>query len=108
MNIGVIGLAFSHPYTYTQILHRMGHAVTAVWDDDPARLAEFAAKYGAMPVDAPEAVLGSAIDGVIITGRLPERVDHALACIERGVPTYLGKPMVATDGDLRQIGRAHV
>jgi predicted dehydrogenase len=103
MNVGVIGLAFSHPYTYTQILNRVGHAVTAVWDDDPARLADFSAKYGATPVESPEAVLRSPIDGVIVTGRLPERVDHALSCIEYGMPTYLGKPMVAAGGDLTRI-----
>jgi predicted dehydrogenase len=103
MNIAVIGLAFSHPYTYTEILQRLGHRVGVVWDDDPARLREFSAKYGATPVDAPEAALRSAIDGVIVTGRLPERVEHALACIERGVPTYLGKPMVAAEDDLRRV-----
>jgi predicted dehydrogenase len=103
MNVAVIGLAFSHPYTYTQILHRMGHTVTAVWDDDPGRLAEFCARFGATAIDKPEGALGAGVDGVIVTGRLPERVDHALAYIEGRVPTYLGKPMVATAADLRRV-----
>jgi predicted dehydrogenase len=103
MKIAVVGLAFSHPYTYTQILQRMGHTVTTVWDDDPTRLAEFAATSGAVPLETPGAAAESAVDGVIVTGRLPERIDHALACIERGVPTYLGKPMVAAAADLRRV-----
>ena len=53
MKIAVVGLAFSHPYSYTQILGRMGHTVSHVWDDDPARLAEFATRFGATPVSSP-------------------------------------------------------
>lgn len=106
MKVAVIGLAFSHPYTYTQILHRMGHHVSHVWDDDPTRLEEFAARYGAEPLPSLDAVPTRAIDGVIVTGRLPERVDHALAWLDRGLPVYLGKPMVARPEHLQRLGEA--
>ncbi len=106
MKIAVVGLAFSHPYSYTQILGRMGHTVSHVWDDDPVRLAEFATRFGATPVSSPEAVPSSGIDGVIVTGRLPERIDHALVFVDRGTPVYLGKPMVADAAQLNRLGEA--
>ena len=105
MKIAVVGLAFSHPYSYTQILGRMGHAVSHVWDDDPSRLAEFATRFGAAPVSSPDAV-PAGVDGVIVTGRLPERIDHALVFIDRGTPVYLGKPMVATADQLSRVVEA--
>jgi predicted dehydrogenase len=106
MTFAVIGLAFSHPYTYTQVLHRMGHRVAHAWDDDATRLAEFAARHGAAPLPAPDAIPARGIDGVIVTGRLPERIDHAVALMERGVPVYLGKPMVARPEQLQRLGEA--
>lgn len=102
MNIAVVGLAFTHPYTYTEILHRMGHRVTHVWDDMPARLDEFVAKYGATPVATPEAIPTDQVDGVIATGRIPERVDHAILFLERGLPVYSSKPMATS---LEQLDR---
>ncbi len=30
MRFAVVGLAYSHPYTYTQILQRTGHTITHV------------------------------------------------------------------------------
>jgi predicted dehydrogenase len=105
VKIAVVGLAFSHPYSYTQILRRMGHTVSHAWDDDPARLTEFAARFGAAAVPSPGDV-PSGVDGVIITGRLPERIEHALWFIERGLPVYLGKPMVADAAQLKRIGEA--
>ncbi|MGH2362729.1 MAG: Gfo/Idh/MocA family protein [bacterium] len=101
----MVGLAFSHPYSYTQILGRMGHTVSHVWDDDPSRLTEFATRFGAAPVSSPDAV-PAGVDGVIVTGRLPERIDHALVFIDRGTPVYLGKPMVANAAQLSRVVEA--
>jgi predicted dehydrogenase len=102
MKIAVVGLAFSHPYSYTQILGRMGHTVSHVWDDDPARLTEFTVRFGATPVSSPEAVPGG-VNGVIVTGRLPERIEHALIFVDRGTPVYLGKPMAANAAQLNRL-----
>lgn len=102
MNFGVIGLAFTHPYAYTRILGQMGHHVTHVWDDVPARLSEFAAEYGGAPVSTPEAI-PEGIDGVLTTGRFPERVDHAIAYLERGIPVYSSKPMATSVEQLRRL-----
>jgi predicted dehydrogenase len=106
MKIAVVGLAFSHPYAYSQILRRMGHHVSHVWDDDPTRLAGFAAQFGAVPIAGPEAVPAGGVDGIIVTGRLPERIEHALLFIDRGTPVYLGKPMVANALQLSRLGAA--
>ena len=105
MNIAVVGLAFSHPYSYTQILRRMGHTVSHVWDDNPARLTEFAARFGAAAVPSVDDV-PSGVDGVIVTGRLPERIEHARLFLDRGTPVYLGKPMVATAAQMSRLADA--
>lgn len=96
MNIAVVGLAFSHPYSYTQILQRMGHHVTHVWDDMPERLAEYAARFGVAPVASISDIPVAELDGVIVTGRLPERVDHAIHFLEHGLPVYASKPMATS------------
>jgi predicted dehydrogenase len=99
-------LAYSHPYTYRQILEREGHQSVAVWDADPAARAAFGELSGATPVAAIEEISVDAIDGAILTGRLPERIDHALYFLERGVPVYTGKPMAATTADLDRLAAA--
>ena len=96
MKIAVVGLAFTHPYSYTQILQRMGHHVTHVWDDVPERLAEFVERYSAAPVASLVDFPLNDLDGVIVTGRLPERVDHAIYFLERGKPVYSSKPMATS------------
>ncbi len=92
MKFAVVGLAYSHPYTYTQILQRLGHTVTGVWDDVPERLKEFSEKFRVPAVPDPTAISAAELDGVVCTSRLPERIDQAVMFLERGVPTYTSKP----------------
>jgi predicted dehydrogenase len=106
MKIAVVGLAYSHPYTYTQILQRTGHTVTHVWDDVPERLKEFAEKFGVAPVSSPEEIPFGAVDGVIATSRLPERIDHAVMFLEKGIPAYTSKPAAVTLEQLQRITSA--
>lgn len=102
MNIAVVGLAFTHPYSYTKILHQLGHRVTHVWDDTPTRLAEFAERFGVTPVNAIEEIPIEGLDGVLATSSFPNRVDHAVYFLERGLPVYMSKPMMTS---LEHIGR---
>lgn len=106
MRIAYVGLAHSHPYAYRQILEREGHQSVAVWDDDPAAAAGFGELSGARPVATVEEIPVDAIDGAILAGRLPERIDHALYFLERGVPIYTGKPMAVTTADLERLTAA--
>jgi predicted dehydrogenase len=103
MRIAVVGLAYSHPYTYTQILQRTGHTITHAWDDVPERLKEFSEKFGVPAVPDPAAIQADKIDGVICTSRLPERVDHAVMFLEKGVPTYTSKPAATSFDQLEKI-----
>ena len=106
MRIAYVGLAYSHPYTYRQILERGGHQSVAVWDVDAAASAAFGELSGAKPVPSVEEIPIDEIDGAILTGRLPERIDHALFFLERGVPIYTGKPMAVTNVDLDRLAAA--
>jgi predicted dehydrogenase len=106
VNIAYVGLAYSHPFVYRQILERTGHRSVVVWDADPVARAEFAALSGADEVATIEAIPVDAIDGAILTGRLPERIDHAIHFLEQGVPIYTGKPMATTPADLDRLAEA--
>jgi predicted dehydrogenase len=106
MKIAVVGLAYTHPYTYTQILQRTGHVVTHVWDDVPERVREFSERFGVPPVASPEDIPAGAVDGVITTSRLPERIGHALLFLEKGVPTYTSKPAAVTLDQLKKMASA--
>jgi predicted dehydrogenase len=103
MRFAVVGLAYSHPYTYTQILQRTGHTVTHVWDDVPERLGEFSAKFGVSAVSDPTDIPATELDGVICTHRLPERIDQAVTFLEKGVPTYTSKPAATSLAQLEKI-----
>lgn len=103
MNIAYVGLAYSHPFVYRQILERAGHRSVAVWDADPVAMAEFAGLSGATPVAAIEDIPVAGLDGAILTGQLPERIDHAIHFLEQGVPVYTGKPMATTTADLDRL-----
>jgi len=103
MKIAVVGLAYSHPYTYTQILQRTGHTISHVWDDVPERLEEFSGKFGVQAVSAPEEIPADQIDGAICTSRLPERIAHAVMFLGKGVPTYTSKPAATSLDRLEKI-----
>lgn len=106
MKLAVIGLSYTHPYTYSAIARRLGVDVSRVWDSEPDKAREFAERFGAVAVETPEQALEDKPDGVFATSRGPERTQHTLLCIERGIPTYVGKPMVTNRHDLIAIGDA--
>jgi predicted dehydrogenase len=111
MRIAVVGLAHSHPYSYTKILQRMGHEMAYVWDDDAERLERYAREYGVTPVadlfDIPQqGVAQQGVDGVIVATRLPERIDHVIHCLEKGLPVYSGKPLATSEAQIERLSEA--
>jgi predicted dehydrogenase len=106
LRIAVVGLAHSHPYSYTKILQNAGHEVAYVWDDDAERLARFARDYGATPLDHSSAIPRNEVDGVIVASRLPERIDHVIGCLEMGLPVYSGKPMATGEAQIARLSAA--
>ncbi len=106
MKFAVVGLAYSHPYTYTQILQRTGHTITHVWDDVPERLEEFSVKFGVPAVPDARDIPVAELDGIICTHRLPERIDQAVTFLEKGIPTYTSKPAATSPAQLEKITSA--
>ena len=107
MKIGVIGLAFSHPYTYSSVIRRMGHTVDWVWDTDAQKAKAFADEHGAMVVENVERLFAAKPDGIIISTRGGhERTTYILPAIEQHIPTYIAKPLVTGVADLEMIVRA--
>ena len=103
MKIALLGLSYTHPFSYSQILRDLGHEVAFVWDDQPARLASYVERFGARPVGSIGDVPLDAIDGVIATSPFPDRVDNACHFLRREKPVYMSKPMATTHAQLDQL-----
>ncbi|MDF2630185.1 MAG: hypothetical protein K0R39_4016 [Symbiobacteriaceae bacterium] len=109
MRFAVIGLALSHPYAFADILTRWGHSISAVWDYDPGRAAEFGARFGAQVAAAPGAALGlpgapgatsaPAPDGAIITSYTSDHFAHARLALQAGIPCYIDKLLTLTPAE---------
>lgn len=129
MRFAIIGLTLSHPYAFAEILTRRGHSISAVWDYDPGRAAEFGARFGALVAATPAAALGPADgpgagegatagaapapvavagpdaaplpapDGVIITSYTCDHFAHARLALEAGIPAYIDKLLTLTSAE---------
>ena len=103
MRFAVIGLTLSHPYAFAEILTQRGHSISAVWDYDPGRAAEFGARFGAPVAATPAAAMGqgagAAPDGVIITSYTSDHFAHARLALEAGIPAYIDKLLTLTPAE---------
>ncbi len=104
--IGMVGLGLSHPYTFAQVLRDLGAQPAYVWDPDPAKVADFAAQYGADPCESPEAIAAMQPDGVLVCGVASDHLAHALPFLRAGVPTFIDRPLAVDRGDLVAIIQA--
>ena len=86
-----------------------GAAVTQVYDVDPERARAVADGVGAGAAVSAEALIASAdVDAVVIAAPDPLHEPLALACLERGLPTLLEKPIAASVGGGRRLVDAEV
>lgn len=103
MRFAIIGLTLSHPYAFAEILTQRGHSISAVWDYDPDRAAEFGARYGAAVAETPGAALGPGAgatpDGAIITSYTSDHFAHARLALAAGIPAYIDKLLTLTPGE---------
>jgi predicted dehydrogenase len=101
VKIGFCGLALSHPYTFAERFLRLGVGRFVIWDTEPERVARFRERHPTVTVVAdPEAMAAAGIDGVMICSETVEHLGHARVFLERGVPTFVDKPLVTTQRDL--------
>jgi len=96
MRLGLIGLgrigAF-HAQTLTDLPVVDSLVVT---DAVPAVTTEVAARLGAEPADAPEALLAAGVDGVVVAAATDAHPSLILAAVEAGLPVLCEKPVART------------
>jgi predicted dehydrogenase len=93
VNVGILGLALSHPYSFAKLFPAYGVTITHVWDDDTAKAGAFAAEYGGKVVSSPEAMVDQRLDAVFVTSRAVDHCRHARPLVEAGTPVYVDKPL---------------
>jgi UDP-N-acetylglucosamine 3-dehydrogenase len=102
VRIGILSFAHMHAASYAAGLRRHpGAELAGIWDDDPARGAEFARQFDAPFFDDLDALLGSGLDGVIVTA---ENVNHrhlTERAAAAGLWVLSEKPLATTVEDAR-------
>jgi predicted dehydrogenase len=101
VKIGFCGLALSHPYTFADRFLRLGVDRFVIWDAEPERVARFRESHPTATVVAdPEEMAAAGVDGVMVCSETVDHLAHARVFLERGVPTFVDKPLVTTQRDL--------
>ena len=91
LRIGVLGLAFSNPYTFARILRARGVSMAAVWDYYPDQAAAYAEEFDAQVVEAPEDMAALGLDGVLVESTNADHCRLARPMVAAGIPVYLDK-----------------
>lgn len=118
MNIGAIGIDTSHLPEFTRrikALHDAGKTpcrVTHMLDvgdhgwpvaEDVEKWRASAQEMGVSPVDSMDELL-DAVDGVMVLAISGHRhLELALPCLERGLPTYIDKPLTCSGAEAKKL-----
>ena len=117
LRLGVIGIDSSHLSAFSErikALHDAGQTrcrVTQLWTDgrhempeaDVAQWRDAAVKIGVKPTDDLDAMLDN-VDGVMVLSVNGNRhLEHALPALERGLPTYIDKPLTCRLDEARHL-----
>jgi predicted dehydrogenase len=90
----VLGIGHWHAMWHVRALERLGHAVTGVWDHDPARAEALGRQIGcAVYREVPEALARGRPDLAVVTPRPVEAPAVMRAVLEAGVPALAEKPL---------------
>jgi len=102
LGLGVIGCGKVFDWAYAHLidgLHMRDRAhVSAVYDIDPSKRRQAAARYGVDPeLEGPEAVVGhTGVDAVLVLTSINEHGSLARAALEAGRHVLVEKPMATT------------
>jgi predicted dehydrogenase len=105
IGVGVLSFAHGHAVTYCDVLQsNSGARLVAAWDDNGARGAENAARFGMDFYDSPAAVLArDDVDAVIIACETNRHAELILAACAAGKDVLCQKPMATTLEDCDRI-----
>jgi myo-inositol 2-dehydrogenase/D-chiro-inositol 1-dehydrogenase len=106
MRIGLIGLGRIGAF-HAETLAALDTVDSLVVTDAlPEVTARVAAKVGAEPVDSPEKLLASGVDGVLVAAPTGLHAELTLAAVAAGIPTFCEKPLAATPAEAERVAAA--
>jgi predicted dehydrogenase len=104
LQIGIAGVALSHPYTFTEILQNKGIERIHVWDDDLHRLEAFCNTFPDVVChEKYENLLMQPLSGVMICTESCFHTKYSIPFIEKGIPLFIDKVMSIVEDDLNQL-----
>jgi myo-inositol 2-dehydrogenase/D-chiro-inositol 1-dehydrogenase len=103
LNLAVIGLDISHPYTFAPALQREGVTIRYVYDREPKRARDYAERFSATVVGDTNEMPWDDIQGALITNIASEHAMVAIPFLKRGIPTFVDKQLAATFPDAQRI-----
>jgi predicted dehydrogenase len=110
MKIVLAGTSHWHADMHLDAARSAGAEIVGVWDEDPERARDFAARNSMNAVATFEHVLSSAPDLVLLMGHPPAVPARARRVIEAGIPLILEKPAASSTvalAELRELARRH-
>lgn len=106
LRLGIIGAGAYVAAAHMPALHRLsGVEVVAVTRKHPERLKKFCEKYKIPKgyTDYKKMLAQEKLDGVIIASPHALHYEHAMACLKKGIPILLEKPMAVKASEAREI-----
>lgn len=103
LNLAVVGLDISHPYSFAPALQREGVSLRYIQDREPKRARDYAERFDAKIVPSVAEMPWEDIHGALITTVASEHAPSATPFLERGIPTFVDKQLAASFADAQWI-----
>lgn len=105
MRIGILGLGRIGSFHAETLAGIDAVESLVVTDPVPAAAASVAERFGARPVDSPEAVLSAGVDGVVIAAATDAHPQLILDAVQAGLPVFCEKPVARTVEESAEVAR---
>jgi myo-inositol 2-dehydrogenase/D-chiro-inositol 1-dehydrogenase len=93
MRLGLIGLGRIGSFHAGTLTNLPAVDSLVVTDIVPAATKQVAERFGADPVDSPDALLAAGVDGVVIAGSTDAHPQLIVAAVDAGLPVFCEKPV---------------
>ena len=102
--MGIISFAHLHAHSYAASCNELeGVELVGIWDEDAARGQQAAEAYETEYFASLRALLGSDLDGVIVTSENARHKEHVLAAAGAGVDVLCEKPISISVPDAQEM-----
>jgi predicted dehydrogenase len=100
MRVAMLGVSHWHARFHAEAAKAAGAELAAIWDEDAAVAAGFAAQQGGHAVATPGDVMAEAPDLAVVLGRGPANAALVGELLDHPVPLLVDKPLGLTEADV--------